>query len=273
MVGDLRGALLRHVAEAPPVAGCCNSEPSRPSRSNIPGAASRGKRRCSDPPPGAGLLMAAGMAPSFPATPPPPPFPEAPAWARAGIAALVAADPRLAVIEPAAGPLAWRVRQRGFPRLLRAICGQQISNQAAAAIWKRLAALPGALEPAGLLAMDDAMLCGVAGLSRPKAAHARSLATACLEGRLDFAALAGMADEAAVAHIAAVKGLGRWTAEIHLLFAEQRPDVIPSGDLALAASAAHLLGLEARPGPKALAEMARGWAPWRSLAARLLWHH
>src|SRR3982750_1051404 len=138
------------------------------------------------------------MAPPLPTTPPPPPFPEAPAWARAGIAALVAADPRFAGIEAAAG-----------------------------AIWKRLSGLPGALEPAGLLGLDDATLCGVAGLSRPKAAHARSLATACLDGRLDFAALPGMADAAAVAHIAAVKGLGPWTAEIHLLFAEQRPDVFP----------------------------------------------
>ena len=118
-----------------------------------------------------------------------PPSPLRPAWARAGIAALVAADPRFAGIEAAAGPLPWRVRQPGFPGLLRAICGQQISNQAAAAIWRRLSALPGALEPAGLLALDDATLCGVAGLSRPKAAHARSLAAACLDGRLDFAAL------------------------------------------------------------------------------------
>lgn len=213
---------------------------------------------------------------SFPtprATPPPPPFPHPPDWARAGLAALTAADPRLAGIEAAAGPLPWRMREAGFPGLLRAICGQQISNQAAAAIWKRLAALPGALTPAGLLALDDATLCGVAGLSRPKAAHARSLAAACLDGRLDFAAVAAMEAEAAVAHIAAVKGLGRWTAEIHLLFAEQRADVFPSGDLALAASAAHLLGLEVRPTPRALATLAAGWSPWRSLAARLLWHH
>ena len=209
------------------------------------------------------------MAP--PATPPPPLPP--PDWVRPGLEALAAADPRLAAVEAAAGPLPWRVRQPGFPGLLRAICGQQISNQAAAAIWRRLSALPGALEPAGLLALDDATLCGVAGLSRPKAAHARSLAAACLEGRLDLAALRGMEDEAAVAHIAAVRGLGRWTAEIHLLFAEARPDIFPSGDLALAAGAAHLLGLPARPGPKALAEIALGWRPWRSLAARLLWHH
>lgn len=185
----------------------------------------------------------------------------------------MAADPRLAGIERAAGPLPWRTRLPGFPGLLRAICGQQISNQAAAAIWNRLRALPGALEPAGLLAMDDATLCGIAGLSRPKAAHARSLATACTDGRLDFAALKLMPDAEAVACLSAVKGLGPWTAAIYLLFAEQRSDIFPAGDLALAASAAHLLGLEARPAPRALGALAEGWAPWRSLAARLLWHH
>lgn len=211
--------------------------------------------------------------PPVPPLPPPVPPPVPPPWAIAGLQALAAQDPRLAGIEAAAGPLPWRSRAPGFPGLLRAICGQQISNQAAGAIWRRLAALPGALEPAGLLALDDATLCGIAGLSRPKAAHARSLAAACLDGRLDFARLAGLEDAAAVAHIAAVKGLGPWTAEVHLLFADQRPDIFPSGDLALAASAAHLLGLAARPGPKALAALALGWAPWRSLAARLLWHH
>lgn len=196
-----------------------------------------------------------------------------PSWAVAGLGELAALDPRLAGIEAAAGPLPWRVRQAGFPGLLRAICGQQISNQAAAAIWRRLAALPGALDPQGLLALDDATLCGIAGLSRPKAAHARSLARACLDGRLDFAALRGMTDAEAMAHIAAVPGLGPWTAAVHLLFAEQRPDVFPAGDLALAASAAHLFGSPTRPRPRDLAEAALLWRPWRSLAARLLWHH
>jgi len=213
------------------------------------------------------------MHPASPAFPSPPPFPLPPAWARAGLAALAVTEPRFGGIEPAAGPLPWRTRQPGFPGLLRAICGQQISNQAAAAIWGRLRAIPGALDPAGLLALDDATLCGMAGLSRPKAAHARSLATACLDGRLDFAAIAALDDAAAVARIAAVKGLGPWTAQIHLLFAEQRADVFPFGDVALAASAAHLLDLPARPTPKALVALAEGWAPWRSLAARLLWHH
>jgi DNA-3-methyladenine glycosylase II len=201
------------------------------------------------------------------------PFPHPPPWALAGIATLEAQDPRFATIIPTAGPLPWRTRMPGFPGLLRAICGQQISNQAANAIWGRLRLVRGALDPAGLLLLDDATLCGVAGLSRPKAAHARSLATACVEGRLNFAALPGLGDAEALAHIAAVKGLGPWTASIHLLFAEQRPDIFPPGDVALAASAAHLLGLPERPSFKALTLLAEAWQPWRSLAARLLWHH
>lgn len=207
------------------------------------------------------------------ATPPTPTAPAAsPAWARQGIAELVRADHDFAAIEARAGPLPWRRRDPGFPGLLRAICGQMISNQAAAAIWGRLSALPGALDPAGLLAIEEAVLRG-AGLSRNKVAHVRALAAAVAEGRLDLVALRAAPDEAAVAAIAAVPGIGPWTAQVHLLFGFERPDVFPAGDLALAAGLAELKALPARPPPKALAEMARAWAPWRSLAARLLWHH
>lgn len=186
---------------------------------------------------------------------------------------MFAAEPRFAGIEERAGPLPWRSRPRGFPGLLRTICGQQISNQAAGAIWRRLSALPGALTPDGLLSMDDAALCGVAGLSRPKAAHARSLATACLDGRLDFDQLPSLDDAAAVAMLSGVKGLGPWTAEVHLIFAEGRADIFPSVDIALANALRHLFALEVRPAPRALARMAESWSPARSLAARLLWHH
>lgn len=213
---------------------------------------------------------AAGVIP--PLTQAPAASPPLPDWARAGIAELALLDPDFAGIEAAAGPLPWRSRDPGFAGLLRTICGQMISNQAATAIWNRLAALPGALEPSGLLLLDDEALRG-AGLSRPKVGHVRALATACLDGRLDFAAIAAMPDEDAVALIATIPGLGPWSAEIHLLFGLQRPDIFPSGDLALAAGAAHLKGLEARPTPRALAELAMAWRPWRSLAARLLWHH
>ncbi|MDE2199057.1 MAG: DNA-3-methyladenine glycosylase 2 family protein [Rhodospirillales bacterium] len=199
-------------------------------------------------------------------------FPSPPPAARAGLDSLAALDADLAGIERAAGPLPWRRRPAGFPGLLQAIMGQQISNQAAGAIWRRLAALPGALEPAGLLALTEDDL-RAAGLSRPKISHARSLAEAFADGRLDTARLDGLDDEAAIAAICAVRGLGPWTAEVYLLFALQRMDVFPAGDLALAAAAAHLKGLAERPGPRALRALAAGWRPWRSLAARLLWHH
>jgi DNA-3-methyladenine glycosylase II len=195
-----------------------------------------------------------------------------PPAARDALDRLIAADPALARIERDAGALAWRRRPDGFPGLLQAIMGQQISNQAAGAIWRRLAVLPGALQPAGLLALDDAALRG-AGLSRPKMAHARALAAAFAEGRLDAAGLAAMDDASAIAAIAAVRGMGPWTAEVYLLFALQRPDVFPAGDVALAASLAHLKALPGRPDPRALRALAEHWRPWRSLAARLLWHH
>jgi DNA-3-methyladenine glycosylase II len=199
-------------------------------------------------------------------------FPHPPAAARAALDRLIASDPDLAGIEARAGPLPWRSRAPGFPGLLQAIVAQQISNQAAAAIWGRLRLVPGALEPAAMLAVPDEVLRAV-GLSRPKIAHAKVLAAAFLDGTLDPGAIAAMDDEAAVATIAAVRGLGRWTAEVYLLFALGRHDVFPAGDIALAASAAHLKRLDARPGPVALRGMADAWRPARALAARLLWHH
>ncbi len=191
---------------------------------------------------------------------------------RERIAAMVAGDPRLAVIEPAAGPLPWRTRPRGFAGLLQAITAQMISNQAASAIWRRIAALEGSLTPEGLLALPEEALRG-AGFSRPKVAHARSLARAYAEGRLVDTAIEAMDDEAAVAALVAVPGLGPWTAEVYLLFALERTDVFPAGDVAIAASAADLLGLDRRPDPKALRTLAQIWQPNRALAARLLWHH
>src|SRR3954465_10559961 len=115
-------------------------------------------------------------------------FPHPPAAMRKALDELVVADPRLAVIEQVAGPLPWRTRPRGFPGLLQAITAQQISNQAASAIWRRVAALPGALTPAGLLALPAEALRG-AGLSRPKVAHAATLAVAYLDGRIDDVAI------------------------------------------------------------------------------------
>ncbi len=197
---------------------------------------------------------------------------EPPVAARIGLDLLARLDPDLARIERVAGPLPWRSRPGGFAGLLQAIVGQQISNQAATAIWRRLSALPGALTADGLARLDDAAL-RVAGLSRPKVLHARALALAFAEGRLSAAALEAMDDASAIAAVCAVRGLGPWTAEIYLLFALGRQDVFPAGDLALAAAAADLKRLETRPAPASLRALAEPWRPYRALAARLLWHH
>lgn len=199
-------------------------------------------------------------------------IPQPPLAALAAIETLIRLDPDFSAILDRAGALPWRRRAPGFPGLLQAIVAQMISNQAAAAIWGRLRALPGALEPAGLMTLSEEALRG-AGLSRPKVLHARALATAFLDGTLSADRIALMDDEAAIVTIGSIKGMGRWTAEIYLLFALDRLDVFPSGDIALAAALAHLKSLPARPSPQALRTLATAWQPVRSLAARLLWHH
>lgn len=199
-------------------------------------------------------------------------FPHPPPAALAAIDVLTALDNDFAAILDRAGPLPWRRRTPGFPGLLQAIVAQMISNQAAAAIWGRLRAVPGALDPAGLLSLPEETL-RAAGLSRPKVIHARALATAFLDNTLSADRIALLDDEAAIVTIGSIKGMGRWTAEIYLLFALDRMDIFPSGDIALAAALADLKSLPARPDPKALRTLATAWQPVRSLAARLLWHH
>lgn len=191
---------------------------------------------------------------------------------RAALRRLYRLDPRLAVIERAAGTLHWRIREPGFPALLSAIIGQQISNAAANAIRARMEAAMPCGTPAGLARLTDEALRSI-GLSGQKIRYARGLAEACMQGSLDLAAVGAMDDEDAIAAISALKGFGRWSAEVYLLFAHARRDVFPAADLALAAAATDLLGLDERPKEKALRALAEPWAPYRGLAARLLWHH
>jgi len=198
-------------------------------------------------------------------------FPHPPGWARDAITGLIALDPDFGRIEREAGPLPWRTRAPGFACLLHAIVAQQISNQAAAAIWQRLTLHPGAQTPTGLLALGDDVLRD-AGFSRPKIGHARALAEAFAAGRLTPEALAAMDDQVAIAAMTQVRGIGPWSAEIYLLFALQRPDVMPAGDVALQAAFADLKSLPERPSAATLRVQAAAWTPYRSLAARLLWH-
>ncbi|MFN3371343.1 MAG: DNA-3-methyladenine glycosylase family protein [Sphingomonadaceae bacterium] len=188
-----------------------------------------------------------------------------------GMAALVAAEPRFAEAQARLGPPEPRIRPRGYETLLRAIVSQQVSTAAAASIWRRLeAGLGNPADPAVLAGADPEALRAM-GLSRQKAGYARDLAAHVLSGALPLDALPED-DEAAIRLLSSVRGLGRWSAEIYLLFAEGRADAFPAGDLALQVSAGRLLLGGERPGEKALRALAEPWRPHRGVAALFLWH-
>ncbi len=188
-----------------------------------------------------------------------------------GLAELGQADPRVAAALAALGPPQPRRWTPGFDTLVDVICGQQVSNAAAAAIQAKLRAAVDPLTPAGILAASDETL-RAAGVSRQKLAYVRDLAAAVTDGRVDLDRLPAMADEAAIAALVTVKGIGRWTAEIYLLFALGRPDVWPAEDLGLQLGLQHLRGLAERPSGRAMRGAADPWRPWRGAAAHLLWH-
>jgi len=191
---------------------------------------------------------------------------------KASLDALAARDPAIAAALARAGYPAPRISERGYQTLLRAIVGQQVSVAAAASMWAKLTALVGdPPAPQALIDASDETL-RAAGLSRMKAAYARSLAEEVLSGRLDFDNLPAD-DEEAIAHLTAVKGIGRWTAEIYLLFAEGRPDIWPAGDLAVQIESGVIMGLPERPTEKALREMSEAWRPHRGAFAIFTWHH
>jgi DNA-3-methyladenine glycosylase II len=186
--------------------------------------------------------------------------------------ALAAIEPAFAPALARAGVPAERTGDKGYVTLLRAIIGQQVSVASANAIWTRLdAQTVGAHDPANMARTSDEAL-RAAGLSRQKMAYARSLSEEVLSGRLDFDALPAD-DEDAIARLTSVKGIGRWTAEIYLLFAEGRPDIFPAGDLAVQIEIGVILGMEDRPTEKAIRALAEAWRPHRGAAAVFAWHH
>ena len=186
--------------------------------------------------------------------------------------ALGAIEPAFAAALERVGLPEPRIGERGYVTLLRAIVGQQVSVKAAAAIWARVdAATGGASDPANMARTSEEDL-RAAGLSRQKIAYAKSLAEEVLTGRLDFDRLPAD-DEEAIAHLVAVKGIGRWTAEIYLLFAEGRPDIFPAGDLAVQIEIGVIMGLDGKPTEKAVRALAEPWSPHRGAAAVFAWHH
>lgn len=191
---------------------------------------------------------------------------------RSSLDALARIEPAFATALAHAGYPEPRIRERGYATLLRTIVGQQVSYKAADAVWKKLEATLGdATDPARIAATSDEDL-RAAGLSRQKTGYARSLADEVLSGRLDLANLPAD-DEEAIAQLVRIKGIGRWSAEIYLLFAEGRTDVWPAGDLAVQVEIGRILGLPERPSEKAIRELAEKWRPHRSAATVFAWHH
>lgn len=189
----------------------------------------------------------------------------------ASLDALAAVEPRFADAIASTGYPEPRLSKPGYATLLRTIVGQQVSVAAAASVWKKLEALLGeGCDPEKLMAQDYDSL-RACGLSRQKQGYARSLADLVMTGALPLDALPAD-DEEAIAYLTRVKGIGRWSAEIYLLFAEGRPDIWPAGDLAVQEGVGRLLTLEARPSEKEIRVIAEKWRPHRGAAAIFTWH-
>ena len=176
-------------------------------------------------------------------------------------------EPRFAKVIERSGLPPLRRREAGFRALLGAIVSQQLSVAAADSVWKKVEAAGLDTENAVCAASTESLRnCGLSG---QKVRYARALA----ESRVEFASLESMTDEAVVERLTEIPGIGRWTAEIYVMFALGRADVFAAGDLALRESARLLFELPERPSERELAETARAWSPWRAVAARLLWSH
>ena len=190
---------------------------------------------------------------------------------RGGLDRIAGAEPRLARALERVGYPEPRIRPRGWRTLLRTIVGQQVSVAAAASMWTKLeGALGTDFPPADLLAADfDALR--ACGLSRQKQGYARSLCELVASGELSFEALPAD-DEEAILLLTRIKGIGRWSAEIYLLFAEGRPDIWPAGDLAVQAGLHRILDLPERPSEKLVRTLAEPWRPHRGAAAIFTWH-
>jgi DNA-3-methyladenine glycosylase II len=188
-----------------------------------------------------------------------------------GVTALAKMEPAFAAVVALHGIPEPRKGEPGAHTLLRTIVGQQVSVAAARSMWAKLEAAYGSPPDLERIrnATDEELR--LAGISRQKAGYARSLAQLVLSEELDLANLPAD-DEEAIALLTKIKGIGRWSAEIYLLFAEGRHDVWPAGDLAVQISIGRMLALDDRPTEKHLRELAEAWRPHRGAAAILAWH-
>jgi DNA-3-methyladenine glycosylase II len=191
----------------------------------------------------------------------------------AAAAHLSAADQRLADVILRIGPCGLRRRSGGFPRLFRSILGQQLSIKAAATIHGRIVAACGeTVTPRRVLTLPDKAF-GDAGVSRQKARFLRGLAEIARDDPRFFDRLPRLSDEAATERLTSILGVGRWTAEMYLIFCLGRLDVLPLGDVSIHSAAADVHGLRRRVLPKRLMRLAKPWRPYRSVAVWYLYEH
>lgn len=189
-----------------------------------------------------------------------------------GIELLRERDADLARVLDTFGPPPFWTRDPGFPSLMYTILEQQVSLASAKAAFYRLLSAAFPLTPERFLELSDETLRNV-GFSRQKTGYCRRLAQELVDGELDLDELSGLEDQETRNRLLAIKGIGPWTADIYLLTSLRRPDVWPVGDLALVRAVQEVKGFEQRPSLEQLMEVAKPWRPWRSVAARILWHH
>ena len=185
--------------------------------------------------------------------------------------ALTRVDSDVASILITTGYPAPRISPAGFESFLNTIVSQQISTKAAATIWQRVCDLMTDITPNALLALDGNQL-REAGLSQRKMEYAQGLAEAIVSGQFSPDALAKLDDERAIEEIIQIRGFGRWSAEIYLMFSLQREDIFPADDLILLTSLQRLKRLSERPTPAVARKTIEHWAPYRSAGSLFLWH-
>jgi len=185
---------------------------------------------------------------------------------------LAARDADLGAIVTALGTPPMWARRPGFTTLIRIILDQQVSLSAGRTMFNRLHTHAGGVTPHTVSAVGADGLRAI-GFTRQKASYCHDLAVSIRDGALDLGAIARDADESGMRNLMAVRGLGPWSVDVYYITALRRPDVWPRGDLALATAVHRVKRLRSRPDHDKLARMARRWAPWRSVAVRILWHH
>ncbi len=186
---------------------------------------------------------------------------------------LTQADPVLSAIVERVGPCRIRYAEPDFETLARSIVFQQLSGQSARAIFGRvkdLVAGNGRMTPPGVLARTDAALRG-AGLSRRKVEYLRDLAAKTQAGAIDFPRLALLSDDEVIGRLTTIKGVGVWTAQMFLMFALRRPDVLAASDLGIRSAVRRAYRLRALPTPSRIERLARRWHPYCSMACWYLW--